>query len=318
MKTGAYIPPHRRTSSITKEENEPSNANITTRLKQITLKEEEILSNFCQMFHDIFCINLLDRQDRWDSFCNGIIMSLGPRGTAVIRKIQRFPAVNGWEVMSKRRIDDKEEIPCQLEWDASKNAIYDPHIQSPMQKRLTHGEIGCAMSHVQLWKTFRNDFKDGYGSGSGQTRTMLILEDDASFYHHPPRNASIGKTFYTVFDSLQRQLPQDWDVLYLGFSDRGMRIMNSFDDNEEVIVFKPTYGFHTHAYALKHHAAQVYLDNLPVVGPLDVWLADNNWFDLTVYCGLVKDEGWKKTGANLISQRNHRNDSNVHKSGRER
>jgi hypothetical protein len=59
------------------------------------------------------------------------------------------------------------------------------------------------------------------------------------------------------------------------------------------------------------------LERLPAVGPLDVWLADNHWLELNTCCGVVAKEGWRGTGANLISQdRKHGKDSNVEQSGR--
>jgi hypothetical protein len=43
------------------------------------------------------------------------------------------------------------------------------------------------------------------------------------------------------------------------------------------------------------------------VGPIDVWLADNQWFGLPVYCAVIAGEGWKNAegnyeGAPLVGQ----------------
>lgn len=69
-----------------------------------------------------------------------------------------------------------------------------------------------------------------------------------------------------------------------------------------LLCFRPTYGFHTHAYALTKHAASVLLESGPVCGPLDVWLADNAWFGLKVYCIMVADEGYNREGRSLVGQ----------------
>jgi GR25 family glycosyltransferase involved in LPS biosynthesis len=218
-----------------------------------------------------------------------------------------------------------------LEWDATQNSLYDKHIQPPMSKRLSPGEVGCAMSHISLWREL--------ASSNNENATMLILEDDAVFYQQPrqdkntpPRHrgqqsgsnarggarqeleeSAGGAGFVDAFSSLWSQVPKDWGIVYLGFSDRGDRkpVVNKKNNNDDgscdpaaddVIIFRPTYGFHTHAYALSKVAACVLLSNLPVVGPLDVWLADNQWFGIDVYCGLVANEGWKGRGACLVSQ----------------
>lgn len=185
--------------------------------------------------------------------------------------------------------------------------------------------------------------------------TMLILEDDALFYS--PRMAHVGETpppaakndrdkspkgergginkqdhhhpspppliianhdFLTAYHLAWTQLPEDWDIWYLGFSDRGDRlpVENDFHvprphhhDHHKTTVpslqirmFRPTYGFHTHGYVLNVRAAQTLTNNLPVQGPLDVWLADNQWFGLNVYCSVIANEGWHNTGAWLITQ----------------
>ena len=278
-------------------------------------------------------------------------------------KVERFAAVDGKEVLPEN---------VTLEWDATQNAQYDKHIQPPMTKQMTPGEVGCAMSHVQLWKEL----------AEMETResdtNMLILEDDAILYQpkskrrrQSPHKANYGKpgtgrngdsTLHnnwrtnsssldappleeTLDDSMDEEserirsimstdtpgfipalldvwkiLPEDWDILYLGFSDRGERryIAKGTRTSLPVALFRPTYGFHTHAYALGQRAARVLLEQLPVQGPLDVWLADNQWFGLNVYCAVVEDgTSFKgKLGAQLISQQRHNTKSDIGMSGR--
>jgi GR25 family glycosyltransferase involved in LPS biosynthesis len=250
--------------------------------------------------------------------------------------------------------DNDNDVPSSslllLEWDATRNAQWDPHIDlsslpSSRIKTLSPGEVGCALSHIQLWtlavETLQHD-RDA----------ILILEDDAVFYyntsdnnhnhHHTQQQQQQQKqqsssssskqqprSFETLFDQAWKELPSDWDIWYLGFSDRGERIPvdnnnntnNNNDDSSSsssvLQWFRPTYGFHTHAYALTKRAASHLLSRLPIVGPIDVWLADNQWFDLHVYCCVVKNEGWKGTGKYLITQDRRRGEqSNIVQSGR--
>ena len=49
---------------------------------------------------------------------------------------------------------------------------------------------------------------------------------------------------------------------------------------------------------------------------VDVWLADNEWFGLNIYCCVVANEGWHGQGASLISQRRHDTKSDIAQSGR--
>jgi GR25 family glycosyltransferase involved in LPS biosynthesis len=261
--------------------------------------------------------------------------SLGERGRLLTQKVEKFDAVDGAALLkSDQNRAEALVMDCLLEWDATKNAMYDRHIEAPMTKRLSPGEVGCALSHVQLWRELLNC--------DDSESTMLILEDDATFYTRKGnqqssrgggRRGHTGRTregdtqlaiaspgFLEAFSSLWKAMPADWDILYLGLSDRGERIIVPCQQEEEsslkVSIFRPTYGFHTHAYALSKSAASILLSNLPVVGPLDVWLADNRWFGLNVYCGVVANEGYHGQGACLVSQRKHDTRSDICQSGR--
>ena len=142
--------------------------------------------------------------------------------------------------------------------------------------------------------------------------------NSASSSSSPPPLIIANHDFLTAYHLAWTQLPEDWDIWYLGFSDRGDRlpVENDFHmprphhhDHHKTTVpslqihmFRPTYGFHTHAYVLNVKAAQTLTQNLPVQGPLDVWLADNQWFGLNVYCSVIANEGWHNTGAWLVTQ----------------
>jgi len=297
-----------------------------TTKKAQDLSGEEVLTS---QFTRLCCINLQRREDRWDGFCTRVRSSLGE---VVLNKIERFGAVDGIDILSPKSNpkenlnDDDDEMPS-LEWDATKNAKYDWHIKPPMKKLLTPSEIGCAISHVRLWKQLV--------SSTEPESTMLILEDDAVFYEgivikQTPRRV-VGKRkanqvqdttqgFLEALSSVWKVVPSDWDILYLGFSDRGERTYVQQKEKQklpiQVEVFQPTYGFQAHAYALRKSAASVLLSKLPVTGPVDVWLADNEWFGLKVYCGVVANEGWCGEGACLVEQRKHITGSDIMQSGR--
>ena len=142
---------------------------------------------------------------------------------------------------------------------------------------------------------------------------MLILEDDIRFAHHDHHGTS---RFVTACHKALQLLPDDAGILYLGISARGERTY--LDDgrdpgaahdpmNPNIRLYRPSYGYHTHAYAITKEASQILLDQLPIKGPIDVWLADNHWFDIPVYCAVIAGEGWELEdgsleGRNLIEQ----------------
>ena len=303
MKSGgkAYIPPHRRGTAARKQDS-----------KEIKISSLTELSN---RFTQIYCINLRRREDRWKTFSSRMRSALGESDRNFIEKVKRFDAVDGNKVINEIGEESDEKMP-KIGWDASKNALYDRHIQPPLTKHMTPGEVGCAMSHIKLWKLLLESQESN--------ATMLILEDDAIFYSKKkvnPRYANRRNLGFTdALSSVYKILPSDWDILYLGFSDRGERkyIQNHTDErlSVDVRIFRPEYGFHTHAYVVTKSAASTLLSNLPVNGPLDVWLADNEWFGLNIYCCVVANEGWHGQGASLISQRRHDTKSDIAQSGR--
>lgn len=112
---------------------------------------------------------------------------------------------------------------------------------------LSPGERGCAMSHVCAWRCCLK-----------KQTPLLVLEDDAA----PTENFS---------DALERVLsnmPQDAQVLYLGYSQAaGWRRIVSED------LVEAEYVWTTVAYVIWPSGARVLLDLLPVDQPVDNFMA---------------------------------------------
>mmetsp|Transcript_2840 Transcript_2840/g.7796 ORF Transcript_2840/g.7796 Transcript_2840/m.7796 type:complete len:435 (-) Transcript_2840:670-1974(-) len=381
---------HRGRHFTRKEDNQLNEDRLEKKKREC--KENEIF--FCNAFSFVRCINLSDRPEQWNRFRHHV-RQIG--SGCFLKKVERFDAVDGREVFRQARdkamaeVNDADndvdnpiettagvtitakaspldlnpisriEVDVTLEWNTTQNSLWDRHVAPGMTRRMTAGEVGCALSHVSLWKKLvkmeaiidekssNREIGDAQNPNDGNAKTeltqsflsMLIFEDDAAFFQrkrHQKRskrqylrtnkeykyeNKPLEDSFLRAFRRAYTMLPEDWDIFYLGISDRGERrdlvsgrIASVYcregeieefsdDENEEELVvqlFRPTYGFHTHAYAIRQSAAEKLLLELPVVGPIDVWLADNQWFGLKVYCAIIANEGWKKTGAPLIDQ----------------
>ncbi|KAG7374800.1 twin-arginine translocation pathway signal protein [Nitzschia inconspicua] len=347
----AYVPPHKRRQELQHNIALPQQQQQQQHSRWDAAEihcddDDDDTQTLCKAFPMVRVINLNERKDRWEKFMGEMTRVLNHKQNnrnhknrhPFIQQVQRFEAVHGQEVLDKPPHEmtekDRKLLPI-LEWDATNNAQWDRHIQPPMIKRLSPGEVGCAMSHVTVWKlaveTLQND-----------TDAVLVLEDDAVFYSHQNQqqkqkqsfsreNIKHSHSFDSLFAQAWKELPLNWDIWYLGFSDRGQRIAVDSDyggnnytyetkkskNAVELQWFRPTYGFHTHAYALTKRAAVHLLSRLPVVGPLDVWLADNQWFDLHVYCCVIKNAGWNGTGGYLVLQDRRKSmQSNIAMSGR--
>jgi hypothetical protein len=245
-----------------------------------------------------YCINLASRNDKWKAFQRRA-RAVSPN---LLETIERFEAING------SKAQDTDDI--QKEWDSTTNAKYSPK-ETPCIRTMTPGEIGCALSHIALWRKLV----------ASDDAHWLILEDDCSFVNYRGRDR-----LSIAFARAWKELPFDWAIFYLGFSDRGERRYikqckrsAQWRDpmDPEIEMFSPEYGYHTHAYMITKPGAQCLLENLPVSGPIDVWLADNQWFGLPTYCAVIANEGWKLEsgeyeGKQLIHQNRGKNfDSDV-------
>jgi GR25 family glycosyltransferase involved in LPS biosynthesis len=361
----SYVPPHKRrlgkagqgatataTATATDTATATATATASTKNKNKSNSNDDNKNTaankllFCEAFSFIRCINLKNRPEQYDKFVYHVQCRIG---SEFVNQLKRFDAVNGKEVVmaSSSSIDFVDDVA--LEWDTTTNSLWDRHVKPGLIRQMTPGEIGCALSHISLWKelvTMVDDKEEEEQEQEQQveqrSRSMLIFEDDAAFLNNGGQqrkdrrdnnandndnaNANVDDRFIRAFEKAWKILPKDWDIFYLGFSDRGERkelIDSSLssssspssssslndngddDDNEDdlvVQIFKPTYGFHTHAYAIRKSAAKKLLHNLPAVGPIDVWLADNQWFGLNVYCSIIANEGYKNTGSPLVYQ----------------
>lgn len=277
-----YVPPHRRRQQEGGEE-APATQSPARTTEQGTIAE---------ITRCAYCINLDHRTDKWDK----LVRSARRAGLECSEKsgiLHRFSAVQG-------RDTSNEDV--QMTWESEMDSYYNAK-QIPGPKQMTPGEAGCALSHVSLWrKLLASDHPH-----------MLILEDDCQFATYQGRDR-----FARSFIKVWKDLPSDWGMFYLGFSSRGERQYVVQHDpssssrlDPEIDVYQPSYGYHTHAYMLTRVAAQTLLDHLPVTGPIDVFLADNRWFDIPTYCAVIAQEGWKRDGKyegkNLIQQDRSRN-----------
>ena len=235
-------------------------------------------NGYSDFFDECYCINLARRSDRLRKY-EASARRTGLRWT-------RFEAVDGAAVGNGDEFDPL--------WDATRNAEWDRHV-APGLRRATAGERGCALSHVALWRKAVET--EGW---------LLITEDDCRFDKRwtPGSPAYLWRT----------HVPSDAELVYLGFSDRGEREYVAGTGDQ---VFRPEYGFCTHCYAIRGAAAQKFLDALPVAGPVDVWLADNNWFGAQVYCVIQPGGGWQNTGRWLANQETKPGEADVRQSSRD-
>lgn len=114
---------------------------------------------------------------------------------------------------------------------------------------MSAGERGCAMSHIRAWRTCA-ERTDG--------KPLLVLEDDAE----------PTPEFHKIFAQCMDSLPQDADIVYLGYS-------QAAPWRKEVgpVLVEAEYVWTTVAYLIWPRCAKYLLEQLPVDQPVDNWMA---------------------------------------------
>ncbi len=159
---------------------------------------------------------------------------------------ERFRATKG-------RADDWDKyVTDRWNWGAFNN------LDTQMIK-MSNGEIGCCMSHLRLWQKMVDE----------DIETCLVVEDDAS---------KIIPGFHMIVSDLVKKLPEDWDVLLLGFllfRDKGQKVSDEFYKIKEFVL--------THCYLINKKGAQKFLQGLPIDSPIDTFMSKMS-SDVNIYC----------------------------------
>jgi len=206
-------------------------------------------------------VNLQRRHDHMEG-CRQRLLSVCPQ-----LPFERVDATDGRQA----------EIPLEevtTSWNTARNVEFqkqrairkgwnDLETYQVRQLELSPGERGCASSHVRAWRHCLEQAK-------GTDQPLLVLEDDAA----PTAE------FCEVLEQALATLPEDADLLYLGYS-------QAADWRREVSrhVVESHYVWTTVAYIVWPLGARKMLSKLPVNEPVDNWMAglcaEN---DIKAYC----------------------------------
>mmetsp|Transcript_95135 Transcript_95135/g.217845 ORF Transcript_95135/g.217845 Transcript_95135/m.217845 type:complete len:576 (+) Transcript_95135:32-1759(+) len=143
-------------------------------------------------------------------------------------------------------------------WNTSWNAQYNKDMASRVVP-LSPGEAGCARSHIGVWKQV----------AAGSAPLACVFEDDAD----------LDEGARQLLESSINELPGGADMLYLMYQDKNP------GGNKPVsnLLFRPSVVFWTRGYCVSQAGAKKLVELLPVIGPVDVWLAEFAFPKLQVF-----------------------------------
>jgi GR25 family glycosyltransferase involved in LPS biosynthesis len=182
---------------------------------------------------DIYVINLEKRKNKKDKIMNEM--------AKYKLKANIFNGIDG----EKLNLDDLEKD----------NVINRNYNKKNNIKELRRGEIGCSLSHFEVWKKLLKSDKN----------YCLILEDDAYFVDDFKNKLNI--ILNEVKDS-------KWDILYL--NENCTRYFKNCDGKPYTknTIRPENIGYGMYGYIIKKDFIKKCTDFLPIIYPVDVYLSN--------------------------------------------
>jgi len=147
---------------------------------------------------------------------------------------------------------------------------------------ISPGQVGCALSHLECYKRAK------------ENETLLILEDDVEF--------RVGANI--LFDKWVVDIPDDWDILFLGGNHRGetLRDKPQIKRISNGHIYKTQYTLTTHAYFIRGEVILWMMERIPEMEmEVDVLLAKAQRI-YNAYT-FIPNLAWQRKGFSSINNR---------------
>ncbi|GAA6101183.1 procollagen galactosyltransferase 2 isoform X1 [Tachysurus ichikawai] len=235
-----YLPVPLQTQQTLVDETESFSHTLTEAMIDFALEPTRYLHKASRnkermAFDEIYIINLLRRTDRRS-------------------RMLRTLDVLGIEVTLTDAVDGKALNSSQLQVLGIEML---PSYRDPYSDRtLTKGEIGCFLSHYNIWKQVVER----------KQQQVLVLEDDIRF------ELNFKKRLNTIMKDVQRMQLQ-WDLIYVGRKRLQVKNPERWVEGIKNLVY-PHYSYWTLGYALSLQGAKKLLEAKPLgkMLPVDEFL----------------------------------------------
>ena len=177
----------------------------------------------------------------------------------IANKLNEINIPNEWKYWIKDGFNAKNfTLETYKQYGIRKNPLWKiDHTVDWYTREVTDGEVGCALSHIDIWV-------DTYAD---EREATLILEDDFKIDHQVPWN------------DVYQLLDEGFDLIYLGRYQVDTDIVEKTIDNHPLWVH-PEYSYNTHAYVLSKRGAQFLVENW-------IDLYKRNIFALDEFFGII-------------------------------
>ena len=192
------------------------------------------------MIDEVYCINIRKRPDRLKGFKNQIASEIEKKLGLEIQYTTNWDKnLNGEDITDEWLVENNMKV--YEDWKIEGETVWQGAQWGWWNRQLSRGEIGCTISHSEIWKVAKGD--------------VMILEDDAVNF----RKNWLLKIYNTI-DTL-KTMDKKWDLIYLGRlpqddSETGGKYIGDYHDMkpEDCFVTRtiktPLYSFCTYGYIL--------------------------------------------------------------------
>ena len=206
----------------------------------------------------VYVINLDRRPDRWRRIRRELDRFRDRHGDRLSAIARRFSAIDA------RYLDSDPDLASLTPtYTLADQLTVDPNpllqINDETCAReimMTKQEIAIALSHVEVWKLI----------AGGDVPAVLVLEDDVFMTYGFARGLEKAWASLTCSETSK----PDFDLLYLAFEEVGN--FPTVEDGEHVRRLRQPGIWEAAGYVVSREGAQKLLDQLPVYGPIDLWL----------------------------------------------
>lgn len=202
----------------------------------------------------IYVINLDRKPDRWECIKKELHRIKINYNKSLYDISRRFSAIDGryykynkdnTELKNYYKLSDQLKVEPNNKYNILKN-------EDDFNIYMTKQEIAVTLSHIEVWKKMKEE----------NIEYALILEDDVYFTNK----------FSTNIDKIWNDISEtEFDILFLSFD--YVKGISKKEIYRKEFIHKPYVGiWQASGYVLSKKGVQKLLKELPVYGPVDLWL----------------------------------------------
>lgn len=205
----------------------------------------------------IYVINLDRQPQRWKQVTRELSQVLDASGVPLMICATRVSAVDAIEFESSVSTDTVEQtysLGDQLYVDPRR--VLPSKLDLDERIQMSRQEIAVALSHIKIWKMI----------AAGKDEYALILEDDVYFR---PSFSNYVEKIWTELCGF-RGVSTLFDILYLSFKEVDQGAEKTLITENTFKLFRGIW--YLSGYVLSKRGAERLLNQLPVRGPVDLWI----------------------------------------------